>query len=458
MEEVTNFNSESENIKPSGARYLAVKILSRFERSDAYLDKLLEYEQSNADLIPQDVALLTELVNGVTRWRGKLDWVLTGFYKGDYQKCLNIVKNSMRVGLYQMMFLTRVPIHAAINETVEIVKFIQGEKTAGIVNGVLRNIARNMENVRYPERSEDLTYYLATMYSHPKWIVKRWLDRFGEQMTEELLAENNVRPNVPARVNTLKADPDSFYAYLSHNNVPFVVSPYLKESFYIKTPKKGIDSTDSFKKGMITVQDTSASMAVKLANPQPGWKVIDLCSAPGGKTFFMAELMKDQGEILAVEKYSSKLRFISEGAERLGLTSIHPVMNDASTITVDEPVDLVFADVPCSGLGTLSKKPDIKWKREAEDIPGLVTLQRSILANAAHLVKPGGVLVYSTCTIENEENIENINWFLENYPNFELDPAENHIHPDLCKDGFMQTFPCIHKIDGAFAARLIRKQ
>ena len=198
-------------------------------------------------------------------------------------------------------------------------------------------------------------------------------------------------------------------------------------------------------------------MAAFLAQPKEGWTVLDLCAAPGGKSFFLAEQMNDKGKVIAVDQYKSKLSFIDEGSERLGLTSITTVLADATTLELDEQVDLVFADVPCSGLGTLSKKPDIKWKREREDITILADTQKKILDSAVKFLKPGGVLIYSTCTTEPEENIDNIKWFLEKYPEFEIDPAEKYLPIDVCKNGFMEIYPHIHYIDGAFAARLIKK-
>lgn len=462
MEKVTELSVQDSNgsqlpeINP--ARYTAVKLLSRHERSDSYIDKLLEHEARHAEMNQLDTALLNEIVTGVIRWKAKLDWILTGFYKGDYQKCLNIIKNAMRVGLYQIVFLNRIPVHAAIFDSVEIVKRIQGDKTAGIVNGVLRNIVRNMENIRYPEKDEDLVYHFATIYSHPKWMVKRWLERFGEKPTENLLIANNTRPNLSLRINTLKTSPYDFYTYLNNNGIQYNQSPYLRESFDIRTPRKSIMTFDAFKNGLITVQDPSASMAVYLAQPSPGLNILDMCAAPGGKSFLLAELMKDSGTVVAMDKYPSKLHFISEGAERLGLHSITTFSSDAEDITMDTQFDIVFADVPCSGLGTLAKKPDIKWKREPEDIAKLVAMQRAILESAVKLVKPGGVLLYSTCSIEPEENIENVNWLLSKYPEFEVDNAEKYIPKALCKDRYMQTFPHIHKIDGAFAARLVKKQ
>jgi 16S rRNA (cytosine967-C5)-methyltransferase len=197
-------------------------------------------------------------------------------------------------------------------------------------------------------------------------------------------------------------------------------------------------------------------LSTKLSDVQPGNIVIDLCAAPGGKSFLLAEMMQNQGQVLAVDKHDSKLRFISEGAERLGFSIIETTTRDSESYKFTETADIVFADVPCSGLGTISKKPDIKWKKETEDLVKLVPHQRKILENAAKIVKPGGVVVYSTCTIEPEENEDNINWFLANHPEFKLDPAENYLPAELCKDGFYYSLPHKSKMDGAFAARLIK--
>ncbi len=457
MEQLPDPNPTGNITELKGARYVAVRLLSRFERSDSYLDKLLAHEQKNTNLNPMDKALLHEIVAGVIRWKAKLDWVLTGFYRGDYQKCLNLVKNSMRVALYQITFLSRIPIPSAINESVEIVKRIQGERTAGIVNGVLRNIVRNLENVRYPDENNDPIYFLSVIYSHPKWIIKRWLARFGREETEKLLTWNNHRPNIPLRINTLNASTENVINKLRDLDIKFYRTPYLDSSLRLRTSRALFFDTDIFRDGMATVQDTSASLAAKLAHPVEGNEILDLCSAPGGKTFYMAELMNNKGSITALEKYPSKLNLIKDGADRLGLEGITTEAADATEYEPGKQFDIVFADVPCSGLGTLSKKPDIKWKREPEDLITLQKLQREIMENAAKLVKPGGTFLYSTCTIEPEENQDNIHWFIENHPDFEIDPAENYLHSEVCTDGFMQTFPHRNNCDGAFAARVVKK-
>jgi 16S rRNA (cytosine967-C5)-methyltransferase len=457
--QIKNQNYSAQQDHPvlyNGARGAAIRILSRFERSDSYLDKLLEAELRSGDLSQQDKALLTELVNGVIRWMAKLDWVLTGFYHGEFDKCLTPVKNAMRIALYQIMFLNKIPHAAAINESVEIIKRIKGERPAGIVNAVLRNITRNIDNIRYPNPADDKLWYFSVLYSHPRWLVKRWIERYGEMDAEQLLKANVSRPSLTLRINQLLSNPTQVKEWLDQHSIPYTVSPFLENSLQVSS-LRDISSSEIFQSGMISVQDASASLAALLSGAKPDMQVIDLCAAPGGKTFYVAELMHNKGNIIALDKYEAKLRFLNDGAQRLGISIIQAQSADARQFQY-EPADLVMADVPCSGFGTLSKKPDIKWKRQADDIAKLLPLQRDILSNASQLVKPGGALLYSTCTIEPEENEENIEWFLHNHPDFTVDPAWNYLPEQVCTShGFMQTLPNQHGTDGAFAARLVRK-
>lgn len=213
----------------------------------------------------------------------------------------------------------------------------------------------------------------------------------------------------------------------------------------------------AFTSGDISVQDASASLAVILADPQPGMLVYDLCSAPGGKAVLAAELMKNQGSVVALEKYESKLRFIEENAKRSGIDIIQPLHGDAREFQPEQRADLVMVDAPCTGMGTLSKKPDIKWRRSLDDVRKMSTMQRSILDHAAGLVRQSGRIVYSTCTIEPEENAEVVAWFLKEHPEFELERAEAFLPANVCTEGFLQTFPHRHHSDGAFAARLVKR-
>ncbi len=439
-----------------GVRGMAVKILNRVERTDAYLDKLLDNEMRNSDFSGPDKALLFEIVHGVIRWMGRLDWVLNGFYKGQFSKAIPNLKNGLRVALYQILFLDRVPDHAAVNEGVEFVKRLQGQKPADLTNAILRNILRTKNSLRYPDPNEDLIGYLAAFYSHPSWMIKRYLARFGREDTEKLLAANNEKPYLTLRINGLKTNRDEFIQLLESVNLRYTTGKFLPEFFQLQN-LTNITAWEYFSKGYFNIQDESAGLACKLLDPQPGEKVIDLFAAPGGKTAFLAHLMNDEGEITTLDRYESRLKILENNMERLGIKSYKTFVINALEFE-GGPYDRVLADVPCSGTGTLSKKPDIKWKKDLLDIRKMAKNQYDLIKKAASLLKPGGVLVYSTCSIEPEENFEVVNKFLINNPGFQLQPAGEFFRKDLIdENGCVQTLPQLHHMDGAFAARIVRK-
>lgn len=438
-----------------GVRGTAVKILNRVERTDSYLDKLLDSELRSPDISDVDKGLLTELVHGVLRWQNKLDWVLNGFSHGNFAKAEINVKNAMRVALYQILFLDRIPHAAAVNEAVEFVKRIRGDKPAGLVNAVLRNVIRNIEGIRYPDPAEDQVQYLSVVFSHPHWMVKRWLRRFDAEEVQKLLTTNNDRPALSLRINRMKIDPGHFLTLLEQQQIQYTGSTHIGYFVRVKSLTR-IGQMDLFRNGMFTIQDESAALPCLLLAPKPGERVIDLCAAPGGKTTHIGELMKNEGEIIAVDKYEAKLSLIKAACDRLGLRNVHLQAVDATTLE-SEQADKVLLDAPCSGLGVLSKKPDIKWKRDISDVYKLVKIQADLMENAARLVKPGGVLVYCTCTTEPDENQEVVKAFLQAHPEFSIDPAGPFVSNDLVTpEGFIETFPHRHAMDGSFAARLIK--
>lgn len=437
-------------------RGTAVKILNRVERTDAYLDKLLDAELRSGEIPDVDKGLLTELVHGVLRWQNKLDWVLNGFSHGNFAKSEINVKNALRVGLYQILFLDRIPHAAAVNEAVEFIKRIRGEKPAGLVNAVLRNIVRNIDGIRYPDPANDRVQYLSVVLSHPHWMVKRWVARYGADETEKLLIANNERPPLSLRINKLKVEPAVFLRQLETLQIPYQGSKHLDYFVTVKSFPR-IGQNELFRSGLFTIQDESAALPCVLLAPRPGERVLDLCAAPGGKTTHIAELMKNEGEVIAIDKYEIKLHYIKAACDRLGLTNVKLVVGDATTYA-HEPVENVLLDAPCSGLGVLAKKPDLKWKRDVSDIIKLAKLQRDLIEHAATLVKPGGVLLYSTCTIEPEENHEIVRSFLAVHPEFRLDHAGRFVSKDLVSpEGFIETLPHKHGMDGSFAARLVKE-
>jgi 16S rRNA (cytosine967-C5)-methyltransferase len=439
-----------------GVRGLAVKILNRVERTDAYLEKLLDNEMRNSELSGQDKALLYEIVHGVIRWMGRLDWVLNGFYKGQFSKAIPNLKNALRVALYQIMFLERVPDHAIVNEAVEFVKKLQGQKPADFTNAVLRNIIRSKNAIRYPDPEEDLLGYLSAFYSHPSWMVKRYLVRFGREGTEKLLQANNEKPYLTLKINALKTSPEEFKKLLNSVNLKYNQGKYLPEFFQLQN-LTNITAWDYFVQGYFNVQDESAGLACRLLDAKPGMRILDLCAAPGGKSAYIAGLIHDEGEIIALDRYDSRLNIMRKNIERLGIKSIKTKEVNALEYH-DEPFDRILTDTPCLGSGTLSKKPDIKWKKDLFDLRKISELQYGLLVKAATLLKPGGVLVYSTCSIEPEENFDIVKKFLDNHPGFKLRDASQVLPKELAdENNCIQTLPHVHHMDGAFAAKLVKE-
>jgi 16S rRNA (cytosine967-C5)-methyltransferase len=357
--------------------------------------------------------------------------------------------------LYQILFLDKVPDHAAVNEAVEFMKRVRGDKAAGLVNGVLRNIIRNKEGIHYPDVQNDAALYLSTMYSFPLWMVRRWMNRFGFYETEKLLEAQNQKPGLTLRVNTLKTSVEDFMKMFELHNISYERSEFLPT--FIRTSNlSNISQTEIFRRGFFTVQDESAGIAATLLDVQPGERVIDLCAAPGGKTTFFGEKMKNQGTIVAVDKYQTRLSLVKTGCERLGITNVEYVAGDG-TMLETETADKIIVDAPCSGLGVLQKKPDIKIKRELRDIMEITGSQDALLENAAKLLRPGGAMVYSTCTIEPEENFLTVKKFLARHPEFTVDHAAKYVNAKIVHpDGYVDSYPHRHGIDGSFAVRMIK--
>ncbi len=439
-----------------GVRGIAVKILNRVDRTDAYLDKLLEIEIKNSELSGPDKSLLFEIVHGVMRWLGRIDWILNGFYKGQFSKCIPNVKNALRVALYQILFLDKVPDYAAVNEAVEFVKKLQGQKPADLTNAVLRNIIRSKNAINYPKPEEDIVNYLSAYYSHPGWLVKRWVARFGREFTEQLLIADNNKPYLALRVNNIKSNIDELKGLLDKVELKYSQGKYVNEFVRLHT-LTNITDWEYFTKGYFSVQDESTGIPCKLLEVKPGMRVLDLCAAPGGKTAFLADMMNNEGEIIALDRYESRLKILSKNLERLGVTNVKTIVVEAEAFQDEELFDRVLIDAPCSGLGTLTKKPDIKWKRDLGDIRKIVNIQYELIKKGASLVKPGGILVYSTCTIEPEENFEIVRKFIDEQPGFQLLNARDFIAEELVgENGCVQTYPNVHQIDGSFAAKLQR--
>lgn len=436
------------------AREMAIKVLNRVERTDSYLDKLLDFELRNPDLSRLDKSFLTELVNGTVRWKMRLDYAIAQFYRGDFSRFEINIKNALRIAMYQLMFLERIPQSAAVNEAVEFVKKLRGQEVANLINAVLRYAVRNIKNIEYPAVDEDPIKALSTIQSFPPWLVRRFIDRFGVYETEQLLAALNDRPRLSIRVNPLKGSADQLASEFEQKGLLVDRGKFIPNFLYVEGLSR-ISELDSFREGRFVVQDGDSGIVSILLDPKPGERILDVCSAPGGKTSHILELTGGNVDLVSVEKYENRAALIQNLLDRMGYDKPEIVVGDAATYVNPDPFDKILIDVPCTGFGVIRKKPDSKWKREPEDIKQLNEIQSLIFENVSKLLKPNGVIVYSTCTIELEENQSIVKAFLARHPEFVLEPADAFVNRALVsREGFVEIFPHRHDTDGGFAARI----
>lgn len=439
------------------ARRIAVDVLVDIEKNNAFSNIALKKALRNKEVEDRDRRFVTELVYGVVENKIYLDYIINILSKIKMNKVKLEVLNILRIALYQIIFLDRIPSAAAVNESVKLVKKIEFGAT-GYVNGLLRSYLRRRDELILDKEHMDIAEYLSIRYSHPKWLVDKWLKDFGEIFTEGLLQGNNATPPLTVRTNTLKTNKDALMKELMAEGLTVEEGKYVPEALHIGNAAS-IEKLKSFQQGLFQIQDESSMLVSHVLGPKPGEFVIDLCAAPGGKTTHMAQLMENKGKISAWDIHEHKVKLISDAAQRLGITIIDERCFDAKKLdeTFLEKADKVLVDAPCSGLGIIRKKPEIKYNKNLEDIEEISDLQLDILKNGAKYVKKGGQLVYSTCTIEKQENIGVMERFLAETQNFELEDI-NEILP-LClrsEQKYVQLYPHIHGIDGFFICKFRR--
>ena len=405
----------------SPARKLAVEILLKWDKKRSYINLLLSAILSRSNLSQQDRAFVSELVYGTIKFKLTLDWAISQVSRLSFSQIEPEVAWALRVGAYQLFF-TRVPAYAAINETVSAVKSLANPGAGKFVNAVLRKLAETnpLENIE----SDDRVEYLTVKYSHPRWLVEKWLSEFSSlEEVEKLLQSNNQSPPLSLRVNTLKISLEELEKLLEKRGLSFKRGRFSLDCLYIENWRGNLEKLEEFKKGYFYLQDEASMVVSEVLSPQPGERILDVCAAPGGKTTHLAQLMKDEGEIVAVDVNHSRLKLVLENASRLGIKSIVTVERDARELDFPQgSFDAILVDAPCSGLGVLRRKPDIRWWKSKEDIPRMAQLQMDILNKAGIFLKKGGRLLYSTCTIFREENEGVVKGFLEKNTDFEPKP------------------------------------
>ena len=443
-----------------GARDMALKILMEINEEGAYSNIALK-RNLNGDMGKLDENFVREIVYGVLENKLYLDYIVGNFSKIRLNKIEPIILEILRIGVYQIVFLERIPDRAAVNESVKLAKKYSNTGSVKFVNGILRNISRKKDNLSYIEEKNKIDY-LSIKYSHPKWLVKRWINEYGEDFTESLCIANNMKPQLNIRVNNNKTTKEELIARLRCKDIIVSETKYSVDGLILENPYK-ITDTEEYKTGLFTIQDESSMLVAQIMNPVQDSFVIDLCSAPGGKTIHISEKMNNKGRILARDIYEHKLKLIKKNLKRLGSTIIETEVFDATILDENliESADYVLVDVPCTGLGMIRRRPEIKWNRVEKDIKNIVDIQKKILENGSKYLKPGGVLVYSTCTVEKEENINLIFDFVKENENFELNGFDKLLNSNeymkTAKDGYIEIYPHIHDMDGFFIAKLLKK-
>ncbi|SNB47671.1 16S rRNA (cytosine(967)-C(5))-methyltransferase RsmB [Geobacter sp. DSM 9736] len=441
-------------------RRAAFDILLRVEKEKSYADILLDQALTGDALKGADRRLLTELVYGVLRRQATLDHVVSQFSSIKPAKLERAVLILLRLGLYQTLFLDRMPVSAAVNETVNLAKSL-APRASGFINAVLRRADRERESISYPSPEKDPVRFLSTRYSHPEWLAGEWLAQLGMPEAEHLASAMGEAPPLTVRTNTLLVSRNELLASFAGAGVAAVATPFAPDGVTVldSLPPRQLPG---FSEGWFAVQDESSQLAAFLLEPARGEKLLDLCAAPGGKATYLAQLMGNKGSVLACDKGARRLPLITESAARLGITIIETKLLDAAregNSLERDSFDRVLVDAPCSGLGVLRRHPEGKWLKRKEDLPQLAAAQLAILRTGASCVKPGGTLLYATCSTSREENEAVIENFLSQVGGFVVDNL--HVFfPDLkdllTEEGYFRSWPHRNQMDGFFAARLRR--
>lgn len=449
-------------IREENLRELILDILLEVTRDEEYSHLAIARTLEKYQYLPrQDRAFITRVCEGTLEYMIQIDYIIAGFSSVRPEKMKPVILNILRSAVYQIRFMDGVPDSAACNEAVKLAQARGFYRLKGFVNGILRNIVRNPDKPEFPDKTNPAAY-LSVRYSVPEWLVSLWLNQQGPEVTEKMLQAFLTQRPLTVRCNENRKEKKEIAEGLRRQGIRAEEAPYLPYALSI-SGFNYLAAVPEFREGLISVQDVSSMLVAEAAGIREGDTVLDLCAAPGGKSLHAAEKLKGTGRVIARDLTEYKVGLIRENVERCGAGNIKTEVRDARSLdeTMLEEADVVLADVPCSGLGILGKKADIRYKMTPAKMKELVPLQREILDLAASYVKPGGVLIYSTCTVNRMENQENLFWFLQNYP-FETESLDRflpgELHSSTTAEGYLQLLPGLHKTDGFFLARLRKKR
>ncbi|MEW6107592.1 MAG: 16S rRNA (cytosine(967)-C(5))-methyltransferase RsmB [Nitrospirota bacterium] len=433
----------------SNARLLAIKVLVEVFQKRSRPKQSIENHSSSID--SRDRAFMMEIVYGVLRFRDALDWILKHFLENTSKPGI-FTLNNLRMALYQIYFM-RTPYWAVVNESVEIEK---AKGKPSLVNAVLRNILRQKKDFDFPFKLSDPVLNISINTSHPKWLIRRWITRFGEDETMLLAAANNRIPPFTIRVNTLRCSRKELLLKLSENGVKAEPTVFSPDGILLE----GIHSYQelSFIHGSFSVQDEASQLIAYLLNPEPGERILDACAAPGGKTTHMAQLMQDRGEIVAAEKDPLRISRLRENLRISGIKSVKIINADINNLKNIGTFDRILLDAPCSSLGVIRRNPDVKYRHGVRDLLAYKSRQIKLLNSASNLLSENGILVYSVCSTEPEEGEDAINEFLKTAKEFRIIDADIEFIKKFTHNGFFRTYPHRHNMDGFFGVILCRKE
>jgi 16S rRNA (cytosine967-C5)-methyltransferase len=484
----------SEKKRGLASRRLAVEVLIGIDKEGAYATPALNAAFKRKELSERDRAFVTALVQGVVRHRMQIDEKLSAICTQPLNKMPASLRNLLRIALFQLDDMPDIPASAVVNTSTELARAMGHQGQAKFANGVLRGYLRKKtksEGTSEKHTTDDITASpesdasadvsettaLARQYSMPEWLVARWLDNFGGDETVQLLAHAQSTPELAVRACETSVTAEALARIFDSNGIRYRNGRLVPSVLIIESKKHGSpEKLPGFADGLFTVQDEAAAFVSVVAGAKPGQLVVDLCAAPGGKSLHLAEMMNNTGRVLAVDKHPGRLNLLKKNRTRLGLTNIEIAVADGRTYHPDQHADIVLLDAPCTGTGVINRRSDLRYHREPLDIASLAELQRELLGNAAKIVKPGGVLVYATCSVEPEENFDNIRWFMREYPEFEGDDISMAFPPDFlagvdsawsgpaCKTEaemtrpyMVQLLPSRHGVSGFFVCRLRKK-
>lgn len=433
---------------------ILIEVLENNQYSTGIIGSTLEKYQY---LEKKERAFLSRLSEGCIERMLELDYIINQFSKIKVKKMKPVIRNILRMGVYQIKYMEQVPDSAACNEAVKLAEKKGFRTLKGFVNGILRNVSRNLSTIEYPKKDKEPVLYLSIQYSMPEWIIRRWLESYDYDVVDKILQSSLEDKKTTIRCNVNKTTTIKLKEKLKKEEIEVENGKYLPYALKISNYNY-IHGIPGFMEGEFQVQDESSMLVAEAAGMKEGDFIIDVCAAPGGKSLHAAEKLNGTGMVSARDITAYKVSFIEENKNRLGLLNIEAKVQDALELDTEsiEKADIVLADLPCSGLGVIGKKTDIKYKTTEESCKALSQLQREILTVVQQYVKPGGVLIYSTCTINKEENMDNAMWFLENFP-FRMESLDKllpeFLLQETTKQGYLQCIPGVQETDGFFLAR-----